>query len=495
MRIVPLLLLSGVAFGQVATPEEQAQQKYRAYLEYRRDDMRPRTRMRLIREMARLDSPTARKALLKIARSARTKDEAVIAILSVGRVAKRDTVEKLILQIAKKPEPARIEALADSLASVVDAGARTWIATKALDQRKPEILYAVALAQASIADNVAAPKLIALYNKTKNIDVAHATIRGLAALAGPGVTETLDAAAKHKDWRVRLAVAHAPTHAIRMLDDTRPQVRQAAAVTCAQLKIPDAADALIRLVEADPRLRTRHDASKALAAISGRDFELDAAAWRRWRKEQTGEAKPGRVTVARYYKFGIYSDRVLFVVDTSGSMNWSYHFKPTRIDVARRQLDKVLRSIQTNALVNVMTYSDKVRMWQKKEITANEKNIQRAVAWSQKSLAKPDGNTHTYTALKKAFERNPEFDTIYFLSDGSPSDGDYVSPEGIVYSVRAWNRYRRARINTIALTLENVDRGHPNEATSSLVRMKELMRELARATGGDTVVVVSAPPK
>ncbi len=59
--------------------------------------------------------------------------------------------------------------------------------------------------------------------------------------------------------------------------------------------------------------------------------------------------------------------------------------------------------------------------------------------------------------------------------------------------MRARNRYRRARINTIALTLENVDRGHPNEATSSLVRMKELMRELARTTGGETAVVTNAP--
>ena len=491
MRLAALVLLTASAFAQVPSPEERAKLKYRAYLEYRRDDVRPRTRMQLIRELGRLDTDTARKALLKIARSARTKDEAVIAILSAGRVARRDTVEKLVAQVARKPEPARVEALADALALVVDAEARTWIATSALDQRKPEILYAVALAQAGIADDAAVPRLIKLYDTTKSVDVAHAAIRGLGAL--DGADKTLDAAAKHSDWRIRLAVAHAPTHAQRMLEDPRAQVRQAAAATCERLKIAGAAEMLIRLVEADPRLRTRHDASKALAAISGRDLGLDAAAWRRWHKQQSGDVKPGRMTVARYYKFGIYSDRVLFVVDTSGSMNWSYHFKPKRIEVARTQLDRVLRTIAKNALVNVMTYSDKVRLWQKQEVVADTKNIQRAVAWSQKVLARPSGDTHTFKALEKAFERNPQFDTIYFLSDGSPTDGDYISPEGIVYSVRAWNRYRRARINTIALTLENVDRGHPNEPTQSLVRMKELMRELARTTGGETTVVIAAP--
>ena len=55
------------------------------------------------------------------------------------------------------------------------------------------------------------------------------------------------------------------------------------------------------------------------------------------------------------------------------------------------------------------------------------------------------------------------------------------------------SRNRRARINTIALTLENVDRGHPNEPTRSLGRMKEFMRELAQQTGGKTTAVTNAP--
>jgi len=488
-----LLLLTGAAIAQVPTAEEQAKQKFRLYLEWRRDDVMQQGRLRIIRELGRLDAPSARKALLKLLRLSRSKDEIVIAILATGHIARRDTVEKLIATVAKKPEPAYVEALAESLSRVVDPDARDWLTTTAFNQRKPEILYAVAMAQEGIADPDAAPGLIALYQRAKSIDLQYAAIRGLAALDAEGVGETLAAAAQHEDWRVRLAVAHAPTLAKQMLDDPSASVRQAAAATCERLKIADAAQPLIRLVEADPRLRTRHDASKALKAISGKDFGLDPAAWRRWLKEKQGTAKPGTTTVARYYSFGVYSDRVLFVVDISGSMRWSFHFKPKRIEVARRQLDRVLRAIEKKALVNLMVYSDKVRLWQKKEVVADEKNIQRAIAWSQKALAKPNGDTHTYKALEMAFARNPEFDTIYFLSDGQPSHGPYTSPEGIIYSVRAWNRYRRARINTIALTLENVDRGHPNEPTRSLWRMKEFMRDLARHTGGESTAVSRAP--
>jgi len=487
------MLLAGAALAQVPSKDEQAEQKLRTYLEFRRDDAMFQGRMRIIRELGALDTPTARKGLLKILRMARTRDESVIAILAIGRNARLDGVQKLVATVAKKPEPACVEALADSLGRVVDSKAREWLVDGAFQQRKPEILYAVAMAQTGVADPDAAPSLIALYDKSKSIDVKYAAICGLGALDADGVKDKLDEAAKHEDWHVRLGVAQAPTHAKQMLDDPSPTVRQTAAGTCARLKIADAAAPLIRLVEADPRLRTRYDASRALKAISGKDFGLDVARWRRWRKEQEGTAKPGTITVARYYNFGVYSDRVLFVVDVSGSMNWSFHFKPKRIEVARRQLDGVLRTIDKRSLVNVMVYSDKVRVWQKKEVVADEKNIQRALAWSDKKLARPEGDTHTFAALEKAFEHNPEFDTIYFLSDGYPSDGDYISPEGICYSVRAWNRYRRARINTIALTLENVDRGHPNEATSSLRRMKDFMRELARQTDGQTTAVTNAP--
>ena len=113
----------------------------------------------------------------------------------------------------------------------------------------------------------------------------------------------------------------------------------------------------------------------------------------------------------------------------------------------------------------------------------------------EKHFEKPDGDTYTLDALETAFERNPEFDTLYLLSDGNPSHGKYKSPEGVRARVRVMNRYRRAAIHTIALTLEGVDPGRIISAERRrLGTMKAFMKQLALDHNG-TWRVITRPPK
>jgi len=470
--------------------EEQAAKLYDQYLEVKHKDDFTRAKNYFLRELGKLDTPRARTALLKILRTTRSRDERVTATLALGNHADAQTVRELVARVARKPSPAWVEALAEALGRVTDSDATQWLATDAFKQTRPEILYAIALAQAQLGKPEAIPQLTRLYREHRELDVRFAAVRGLAATGGEALAE----AAKDKEWRIRLAVAHAPDHAVARLDDPSAAVRQVAARTCANGKIEAAIPALIRLVEADPRLRTRHEASLALQAISGKNYGFDPGAWRRWWKEKSAEIKPGSFSVARYYSFSVYSDRLLFIIDASGSMNWPTSGKrPTRIEVARSQLTHVLKGIDKKALFNVMVYSGKVALWQKAEVEANPKNVARALTWAENKLAKPDGDTHTFEALEKAFARNPQFDTIYLLSDGNPSHGDYREPEGILNSVKAWNRYRRARVYTIHLTLAAVDRGRPIRAERPKL-MRQLMTGLAIQTGGKSVLV-EQPPK
>ncbi|HEX5139029.1 MAG TPA: VWA domain-containing protein, partial [Planctomycetota bacterium] len=249
---------------------------------------------------------------------------------------------------------------------------------------------------------------------------------------------------------------------------------------------------LVGLLGDQARLRTRETARLALKGICGRDFGHDASAWKEWlRTRGSGDASAAarKITFAQYYGVSVNSDRVLFLVDVSGSMRWPWR-DPKRIDVARKELVRVLREMPPGSLFNVILFSTKVRAWQDEEVAADPCNVEAAIAWAERNLKDPEGDTCTYAALERAFSRNPRFDTIFLLSDGQPSHGPFASPEGILASVKVWNRYRGAVINTVGLTLE--DCGMPT--TEDLRLMKSFVQRLAGSTGGECRIVLRPPP-
>ncbi|MEM8886332.1 MAG: VWA domain-containing protein [Planctomycetota bacterium] len=460
------------------------------YLEIRSKDDYTRARNDILRKLGGHDTPKARAVLLKTLGTTKSRDERVNCVRSLGRIADLGSTRKLIEKVGKRKEPALFEALADALGGIDDGETMLWLATDAFRMKKPGVLYALAKAQQTLAMPEAIPHLTRLYREHGELDVRFAAVLGLSATGGDALAE----AGKDKEWRIRLAAARAASLAPGLLEDPSASIRQIAARTCGIGKMESVVPKLIELVESDARMRTRHEAALALESISGKKFELDASRWRRWWKEKNDEIKPGTRSVARYYSFGVYSDRVLFIVDMSGSMNWPFSGRrPKRIEVARQQLAKAIKGLPKRSLFNLMVYSSSVRIWQKKELEASEKNVARALNWAQKRMAEPDGDTHTYDALEKAFAKNPHFDTIYLLSDGNPSHGDYKEPEGVIASVNVWNRYRQARVYTIHLTLANVDRGRPIFAERPQL-MRHLMTGLAKATGGRTTLVESPPP-
>jgi uncharacterized protein with von Willebrand factor type A (vWA) domain len=71
------------------------------------------------------------------------------------------------------------------------------------------------------------------------------------------------------------------------------------------------------------------------------------------------------------------------------------------------------------------------------------------------------GKTNTYGALSTALgaagrgtkDKNYEcvVDTIFFLSDGRPTVGEYVDPQDVLREIRAANKLRKVVIHTIAI--------------------------------------------
>ena len=462
----------------------------------------------VVKKLSFVDLPEARALMLRIVRRDRSHDVKFAGVAALGRTADLRTIHEAVSYLTKSGDPVLIIAFGDGLAASKRDDVRKWVATTALLKGKPPVLAAYLMAAGRLGHADAVPAVVKLYEdnaaRAGAVDIVCRAVDALGEIGSADGMPTLVAASKHDDWRVRRSAAAALPRAgltdergraaIRALfSDSSSTVKQTLAAACGAAKATEFTLPLVGLLEDAPRLRTRYVAFQALKRISGQDFGLDGNRWRRWIKEKdAGVPSTKRRTFAKYYGFSVYSDRVVFIVDISGSMLRPSWKSPSRIDVAKNQLVQVLNGLDPKTLFNILVFSTKTKTWQPREIEATPANVKKAIAWALKKMDKPDGNTHTYDALERAFTKNPAFDTIYLLSDGNPSDGRYWKPDGVLASVRHWNRHRNATVHTIALTLWHTMLGRPPRNEKPL-EMAGFMKRLATSTGGSSKHVQTPP--
>jgi hypothetical protein len=278
-----------------------------------------------------------------------------------------------------------------------------------------------------------------------------------------------------------------------------PIVVETAIEAVARLGTREAIEPLIEGLRVG-RLRARQKARAALCSLAkslfghDKDYHVDPNAWATyWRKASSG-ADPDDPTFAEketasYFRFPVKSDRVLFILDVSGSMNWPdppdgseirpADWKERRIDKAHAELFRVLRDlakqnrgrigkpakkgetsdvpfapteegVEPPTMFNVATFAGVVTPWREEAVLANDAHVEEAIAWLEKQL--PRGGTATYDALEFGITRNL-IDTVFFLSDGVPTLGRFEEREAILAEVRRLNRFKRVTIHTIALII------------------------------------------
>jgi len=341
-----------------------------------------------------------------------------------------------------------------------------------------------------------------------------------------------------RDWRVRVMALSAVRFAqkavvaeavLALLGDKEPAVvRQAveAAVVQGGTEIIEALIRLYAKVEKERGLvwlKTR----QALATLCGTDFEK-AEEWRQWwalkkqelkEKEKQGALEKDEergMTVAdtvkksapKFFGTEVVSNRVIFLIDTSSSMqardpvyiktpdgqivrktklprnavtdDWGgYPCLPksrARIERVKRELVKCIEKLHPRAKFNVMAFSSGVKCWRRRLVAASKQNKAAAILFV-KSL-KAQGDTYTDEALKKAFD-DPEVDTIYLLSDGQPWRGNNpIDVDNILEWVKKSNRFRRIIIHTFGFEQA---RSTPNMDVGAMMK---LLKGLAEQTGG-----------
>jgi len=205
------------------------------------------------------------------------------------------------------------------------------------------------------------------------------------------------------------------------------------------------------------------------------------------------------------------SRQMIFVIDCSGSMEALVTEKDkfedghypdlSRMEIVKTELSRTIERLEPYVKFNIIAFATKVKPWKDKLQSASITVKSSAKDWvkglyaiggaSKEDLASvgltssanlDEGKTNTYGALKIALGVNDvrtadasytkvEADTVFFLSDGRPTIGDYVDPDDILREIKSLNDLRRVVIHTIAIG----------------EFQKDFMRKIAEQNGGTFV--------
>ncbi len=267
----------------------------------------------------------------------------------------------------------------------------------------------------------------------------------------------------------------------QLLADEHLAVQSEALRAMVALRRPDAVPILIERMAAESgAMKWRLE--KGLEQLTAKPFGPSVESWRRWWKnegkdfvlptaEEVEEILFERDVWAdsgdtgSFYGMPIISNRVAFILDTSGSMEAEYQVsyyddldetgagedggeKSTRINIAKRELVQSLNKLDDGIHFNLLFFDSTVRLWKKKLSKMSAATRKDAVAFVGKQKAA--GQTAIYDALQAAFQ-DKDIDTIYVLSDGQPMGGKLNDPELIRQKVREWNRTRHITIHSISV--------------------------------------------
>ena len=188
--------------------------------------------------------------------------------------------------------------------------------------------------------------------------------------------------------------------------------------------------------------RGETDFIKAVRFRSPGRLRTDAAA-------MLGEGESGDVD---FYGIKTYSRRVVFMIDSSGSMAFPMDGhggkREPRFWRTKRELHRTIKALPREVEFNIYLFSDRAVGWQRKLVPASRENKAAAIAFLDSR--KPFGGTNVHSALSNGLRSGA--DTVYLLSDGEPSVGPLVDTALLLEELAAYNSHGRVVFHTIGLS-------------------------------------------
>lgn len=241
--------------------------------------------------------------------------------------------------------------------------------------------------------------------------------------------------------------------------------------------------------------RVEGDILHALQKRTGREIGAFPERWNSWwRSVQSGTSsgaageKDPAETRAAFFGLRPITDRVVFVIDRSGSMSSPMHVNEpgttsagpssasTRYQEALLQMQSFLRALGPQTKFRIVLFDSEVHVWKDKLQPATKSNLEAAQRWC--AAQHPDGGTMLRAGIEEVLRLRPdgtadvgriEEDTVIVLCDGETTEGPY------------WVESVLERVNSDAcLVFDCVQIGTSGDGT---------LKRLSAASGGESIQV------
>ncbi|MDA0667937.1 MAG: hypothetical protein O3A50_09200 [Planctomycetota bacterium] len=217
--------------------------------------------------------------------------------------------------------------------------------------------------------------------------------------------------------------------------------------------------------------RASNEVVELLQTITGYRIANDYKTWKHFYLKHKADGTEFRqepdsdenAATLSYMGIPIYSDRVVFVLDSSSSMDsvLPEQRTHTRATKSVSEFVKMLPRLPNTAHFNVVFFGSEVRDFEHKMVPVTQPVLAAAAEFVESNTFV--GGTNLFGGLDRAFGEET-VEEVLLLSDGAPSVGEITDPLHILSRVARWNRWRGNRISTISF-------GAPPQARAFLYRL------------------------
>ena len=211
--------------------------------------------------------------------------------------------------------------------------------------------------------------------------------------------------------------------------------------------------------------RGMYESCGALRSLTTLEYTPDPSTWRGWwdqnEKKFEFKADAGKPKFnweldsksdLSYYEIPLVENRIVFILDTSGSMIAGG--KPSRLQAAVKEMTEIIQRMTEKQNFNIVTFSLNVKRWQDAPMVQASEPMKKLAKAFLESLA-PKGGTQTALAFEEVLQKictATSCETVFLVSDGGPNPwSKEIKVHDQVRLITWINQFLKVRIHTIGI--------------------------------------------